>query len=589
MAKRRGKALPIAVFDDFSGGLNTYMSAAKIRDDESPNLQNIEFTENGIPSKRRGTDVYGNSDGTATRGMGSLYTSGGTRRHVRVKETGSAVTIQYYDAGVWTDVSGVSLTTAKNVNFVQALDALYAHNGTDTMTKWTGSGAATQPSTGVVGTFGIYYAGRHCIAGNTSNPSRIYMSSTKSADNFTGKTGTATAGAASTLTDGGQAWTTNEYSGLIIQITGGTGAGQSRTIASNTGTVITVSTAWTTNPDNTSQYSIEGGDTIDISKNDGQKVTGLAKFEDKLVIFKEHSIHQLTFDSSGFPTVQLLLSDSGCVAHRSIDAVENDIFYLDHSGVRSLGYVENIAGIIRTNVVSAKVQNETNNINATYYESCAAIYSDNKYILAFPQGSSTTNNRLLVFQTLYGAWSVWTGISANCFNEFIDTDNEMKLYYGDEGTGQVYQMLVENYTDGSATAIDAFWYSKQFDLGAFSQRKRFVFVDLQLRALTGTLSIDVITDGSAVTKMASLSSTFSEDDGLRVFKFREAQFREDAGSTASTVAIDDVRRIRVNTTARSLQNKDYNSSDVENFTLMGLAVGYRARSPYSFDSSKVIY
>ena len=40
----------------------------------------------------------------------------------------------------------------------------------------------------------------------------------------------------------------------------GTGAGQIRTIASNTGTVLTTSAAWTTNPDATSVYSIEGND-----------------------------------------------------------------------------------------------------------------------------------------------------------------------------------------------------------------------------------------------------------------------------------------------------------------------------------------
>jgi hypothetical protein len=73
-------------------------------------------------------------------------------------------------------------------------------------------------------------------------------------------TGTATAGAASTLTNGAKAWTVNQWANYQIKITAGTGAGQIRTIASNTATVITVSAAWTTNPDATSQYHIEGND-----------------------------------------------------------------------------------------------------------------------------------------------------------------------------------------------------------------------------------------------------------------------------------------------------------------------------------------
>lgn len=75
-------------------------------------------------------------------------------------------------------------------------------------------------------------------------------------------TGTATAGAASTLTNSGKAWATNMWANYQIRITGGTGKGQIRVIASNTGTVLTVSAAWTVNPDATSVYSIEGNDDV---------------------------------------------------------------------------------------------------------------------------------------------------------------------------------------------------------------------------------------------------------------------------------------------------------------------------------------
>lgn len=73
-------------------------------------------------------------------------------------------------------------------------------------------------------------------------------------------TGTATAGGVSTLTNSAKTWTTNQWTNYQIRIVSGTGAGQIRTIASNTGTVITTSAAWTTQPDATSVYSIEGND-----------------------------------------------------------------------------------------------------------------------------------------------------------------------------------------------------------------------------------------------------------------------------------------------------------------------------------------
>ena len=73
-------------------------------------------------------------------------------------------------------------------------------------------------------------------------------------------TGTATSGGASTLTNSAKSWTTNQWTNYQVRIVSGTGAGQIRTVASNTGTVITTSAAWTTQPDATSVYSIEGND-----------------------------------------------------------------------------------------------------------------------------------------------------------------------------------------------------------------------------------------------------------------------------------------------------------------------------------------
>jgi len=73
-------------------------------------------------------------------------------------------------------------------------------------------------------------------------------------------TGTATAGGASTLTNAAKTWTINQWTNYQVRIVSGTGAGQIRTIASNTGTVLTTSAAWTTAPDATSVYHIEGND-----------------------------------------------------------------------------------------------------------------------------------------------------------------------------------------------------------------------------------------------------------------------------------------------------------------------------------------
>lgn len=72
--------------------------------------------------------------------------------------------------------------------------------------------------------------------------------------------GTATSGTSTTLVNSAKTWTSNQWINYQIRITSGTGAGQVRTITSNTSTSIGITVVWTTIPDATSQYVIEGND-----------------------------------------------------------------------------------------------------------------------------------------------------------------------------------------------------------------------------------------------------------------------------------------------------------------------------------------
>lgn len=66
-------------------------------------------------------------------------------------------------------------------------------------------------------------------------------------------------GTVTTLTDSGQAWTTNQWAGYYVRIFSGTGEGQQSLIASNTATTLTFA-SMAVAPDSTSQYFIEGFD-----------------------------------------------------------------------------------------------------------------------------------------------------------------------------------------------------------------------------------------------------------------------------------------------------------------------------------------
>lgn len=73
--------------------------------------------------------------------------------------------------------------------------------------------------------------------------------------------GTSTGSNTTTTLNTGKTWLLNQWANYQVRIISGAGAGQIRAIASNTTAgVLTVSTAWTTTPDATSVYRIEGND-----------------------------------------------------------------------------------------------------------------------------------------------------------------------------------------------------------------------------------------------------------------------------------------------------------------------------------------
>ena len=104
------------------------------------------------------------------------------------------------------------------------------------------------------------------VTGNTStiltvNTAWAVTPDTTSVYDITGFAGSiSTAGSTSTtcVAAAGNAWATNMWANYQVRILSGTGAGQVRTIASNTSTTLTVSSAWTTTPDATSYFVIEG-------------------------------------------------------------------------------------------------------------------------------------------------------------------------------------------------------------------------------------------------------------------------------------------------------------------------------------------
>lgn len=115
-------------------------------------------------------------------------------------------------------------------------------------------------------------------------------------------TGTQTS---TTLQDTTQTWTVNAYTDYIVLLTGGTGSGQWRKIASNTSDTLTVGNAWNTTPDGTTTYEIRANSHKLVAPVDGiYQVTGHCSISYTagvvgVFFYKNDIFHSLHYEHQG--------------------------------------------------------------------------------------------------------------------------------------------------------------------------------------------------------------------------------------------------------------------------------------------------
>lgn len=209
----------------------------------------------------------------ATVGAASLTATGGTTSTIVTNQTLARDLRGYQvqilagnNAGSTIDIVSNTIGANATITVTTQASAFSASTVYRLITpRWYVVGAGTLAS----GSFRVYdYAtNTWTTLSNTGLPATIGTDgkllatpSYHGSANNTFATGTATAGGASTITNSAKNWTVNQWTNYQVRITAGLGAGQIRTIASNTATVITVSAAWTTQPDSTSVYALEGND-----------------------------------------------------------------------------------------------------------------------------------------------------------------------------------------------------------------------------------------------------------------------------------------------------------------------------------------
>lgn len=528
-----------------SKGLNNLVSPSLIDNKEFSDMQNMEYDEGGVIRKRAGYVAAGNAL-TAARGLGTFSTESSN-----YMVTIDGTQLKYRTTGNWSTATGDTFTAAKDTAFTQARLKLFIWNGSDGGAYFDGS-AVTRPGTMPKAKFSVYYQNKHIAAGVDGQPSRLYISNLTNAADFT-------------VTTGGtqpQPDSTNDSENGNPNVPG--------------------ATVFAGTP------ALTEANVLDIRKNDGDKITALGVFQDVLIVFKERSIFQVTFDSSGNPTVTPVTYATGCVSHKSVVNIENDISFMSREGHRVLGNEPQFFTAIRTQVLSIRIQPSMDAINKQYYSRCNGVYFDNKYILAYPVGSSTIS-KTMTYDRRFQAYSLWTNFNAQAMVRYIDTSNNEDLYFLDDGGTQVYKRVTGTYNDNGA-AIEAYIVSKAQDLGNPDITKFWVDLRLIFRRLSGQITFTVYQDDGVTVGTAVIGTISSRGMGLNMLGTVILGVDGETPTTTTTSSfIDNPQSIGLNLDSRTIKYKIYNNRVDENFVLLGTIYAYYPKSHYVFDSSSKIY
>lgn len=264
-------SVPIS-YRKMSGGLNTTSGPLGLEENESPDLQNIDFDKFGSFLKRNGYTALNTSTISANKEVTGLYwfeLASGTRYAVCV--CNSALYKMDSLDGTWDVITGsLTLSITHLVDFDTFDDLMLATDNTNTPFKWTGTsnGAVMTVPTGLsrakfVKNFQNYAFLANVTVSGTAYPSRFYWSTIKDPDTW------------------------------------------------------------------------DSANFIDVTPNDGQEITGFKVLGDRLVVFKNRSIYNVFFTGDADIPFVVYKSNSsiGCASHWSIQEIDNGLVFLSFDGL----------------------------------------------------------------------------------------------------------------------------------------------------------------------------------------------------------------------------------------------------------------
>jgi len=458
------------ITSSFVGGVNNISSTKLLSETQGSEFINVDIDRVGNAVTRRGTLSVSSSavpEGTANI-QGMYYFDTGSYNQIVIAKNRK---IFWYDSvvgsGSWTQDSSSYLTNSSDnvVNFAQLSDKLYFCDGVSAIKSFNGTTVASIPAAANA-PVGVKFL--------CSHTNRMFAIRTAEPDTI--------------------------YVSDLLSVEG--------------------TAAWSS----VDSFRVGG---------DGEPITAISSWTGfRLVVFKQNSTHVITTDPTAASIaswpIEIVSTEVGCVANRTVAQVGANLYWLAQDGVRSMQRILQGADQEISEPVSKIINSTIQEINTTYIFRASAVYYKNRYILSVPISSSAVNNCSIVYNTVHKSWSgKWTNFQASEFARYTNTPSNCLVLA--TPTGSVLQWrewikddneVAADYAD-SGSPIATSLTTREFTFGDMMSYKSLNNVEVQFYSSIAYCSISLIDEnGSKIAAFSNInSSAYSGGLGSLVLPF----------------------------------------------------------------------
>lgn len=205
-------------------------------------------------------------------------------------------------------------------------------------------------------------------------------------------------------------------------------------------------------------------DFFDVQTSDGSRVRGFISAYGSLYILKDYSIWRLSGYERDTFRLEKMVSGIGTLSQQSIKIVNNLIYFT--TAKNDIAVYDGAYNVV---FISQKIRNTIGGLNFSRATNTLGLafstykYNDYDYYTAVSNAGSSENNRVLLFDTAFKAWTKFKGINANAWVVAEDSAGQDIMLFGDYD-GYVHSYPSTTYYDGnvSTSAINALYQTKWF-------------------------------------------------------------------------------------------------------------------------------